>query len=154
MIEIREALLEDLPEITLLFRDTIQAVNSKDYSEKQIIAWSSGAEDIEKWQKRINKDYFLIAEINGLIVGFAWLKNGNYLEGMYVHKDFQRKTIGSKLLRVIESRVSLNDFDSIKSESSKTALEFFDSHFYEVEKKQKKSFKGMEFENYIVYREL
>jgi len=153
-INFREATLEDLPQITALFRETIRAVNNRDYSEKQIEAWSSAANDTKKWTDRIKKLYFIVAELNGQIVGFSYLKHGNYLDGLFVHKDFQRRTIASKLLRIMESRVSLNGFEIIKSDISITALPFFDSHFYEVEKKQKKSFKGMVFENYIVYKDL
>ena len=153
-IDYREATLEDLPEITAIFRDTIRTVNRKDYSEKQIDVWSSGADDLKKWQERIKKLYFIVAEVDSQIVGFSYLKNGNYIDGMFVHKDFQRRTVGSKLLRIMESRASINGHYVIKSDVSITALPFFDSHYYEVEKKQKKSFKGMGFENYIVYREL
>ena len=154
MIEIRQATIEDLPEITSIFRNTIRTVNSKHYSEKQIQVWSSGADDIEKWEERIKNLYFLVAEIKNQIVGFSYLDKGHYLDGIFVHKDFQRRTIGSKLLRIIESRVSINGFEIIKSDISISALDFFDSHFYEVEKKQKKNFKGLSFENYIVYKEL
>ncbi len=153
-IEIREATLDDIPEITTVFRDTIRTVNSRDYNEKQIQVWASGADDIDKWKKRIEKHYFIVAVIGDVIVGFSYLTNGNYLDGLFVHKDYQRKTIASKLLRIMESRVSINGFDTIRSDVSITALPFFDSHFYEVEKKQKKSFKGLVFENYIVYKDL
>ncbi len=150
MIEIRPATLEDIPEITSVFRDTIVLINAKHYSEKQIKVWASGADDIEEWEKRITKLYFIVAEINNTIVGFAYLKNGNYFDGLSVHKDFQRQGIGSKLLRIIESQVMMNDFEVIKSDVSKTALPFFDNKYYEVIKKQKKSFKGEVFENYLV----
>ncbi|WP_298895553.1 GNAT family N-acetyltransferase [uncultured Psychroserpens sp.] len=153
-IEIREATLDDIPEITSIFRDTVRTVNSRDYNEKQIEVWASGADDIEKWEERIKKFYFLVAEIGTNIVGFSYLSKGYYLDGLFVHKDFQRRTIASKLLRIMESRVSINGFDTIKSDVSITALDFFDSHFYEVEKKQKKSHKGQVFENYIVYKDL
>jgi putative acetyltransferase len=152
--EIRQATIDDIPEITSLFRNTIININSRDYSDKQIKVWASGADDIEKWEKRINNDYFIVAEANNQIIGFSYLTKGNYLDGLFVHKDYQRKTIASKLLRIMESRASINGFDVIKSDVSITALPFFDSHYYEVEKKQKKSFKGLVFENYIVYRDL
>ena len=153
-IEIREATLDDIPEITSIFRDTIRSVNSKDYNERQIEVWSSGADQIEKWEARIKDHYFIVAEINDNIVGFSYLAKGYYLDGLFVHKDFQRRTIASKLLRIMESRVSINGYSVIKSDVSITALPFFDSHFYDVEKKQKKSLKGMVFENYIVYKQL
>lgn len=153
-LEFREATLDDLPEITALFRDTIRNVNSKDYSEKQIEAWASGADKTKKWEKRIKSLYFLVAELDNQIVGFSYLKDGNYLDGLFVHKDFQGKTIASKLLRIMESRVSMNGFERIKSDVSITALPFFDSHFYEVEKKQKVSVRDVILENYIVYKDL
>lgn len=152
--EIRQATIDDIPEITSLFRNTIININSRDYTDKQIKVWASGADDIEKWEKRINNDYFIVAEANNQIIGFSYLTKGNYLDGLFVHKDYQRKTIASKLLRIMESRASINGFDVLKSDVSITALPFFDSHYYEVEKKQKKSFKGLVFENYIVYRDL
>ena len=154
MIQIRQATLEDLPEITTIFRDTIRAVNSKDYSEKQIDVWSSGADDADEWKDRIDNLYFLVAEFKGQIAGFAYLKNGCYLEGIYVHKGFQRRTIGSKLLRIMESRATANGYEVLKSDVSISAFPFFDSHYYEVEKRHKKNYKGLAFEHIIVYREL
>ncbi|WP_456441156.1 N-acetyltransferase family protein [Psychroserpens sp.] len=153
-IDFREATQDDLPEITSIYRDTIRVVNSKDYSEEQIEAWSSGADDTKKWQDRIKKFYFLVAEVNDQIVGFAYLKSGFYLENMFVHKDFQGQTVGSKLLRIMESQVLMNGHNVIKSDISTSAFPFFDSHYYDVGKKQKKSFKGQVFDIFIVFKDL
>ncbi|WP_223033796.1 GNAT family N-acetyltransferase [Hanstruepera marina] len=153
-IEIRQATVADVPEITMLFRDTVREVNSKHYSEKQVQTWSTGANDTQKWEERINKLYFLVAVNQDTIVGFAYLKNGNYFDGLFVHKDFQRQGIASKLLRIIESKVIMDGFDEIKSDVSITALPFFEDHYYDVVKKQKKVLKGVIFENYIVSKAL
>jgi putative acetyltransferase len=153
-IEIRQATLENIPEITSIFRDTITEINSKDYSEVQIKVWASGADDTDKWKERIKKFYFIIAEIDTTISGFAFLKNGNYFDGLFVHKDYQRQGIASKLMRIIESQVMMNGFETVKSDVSITALPFFDNKYYNVIKKRKKSFKGLIFENYVVEKEL
>jgi putative acetyltransferase len=153
-IEIRQATLADLPEITTIFRDTISHVNSKDYSEAQIKVWASGADDLKKWEERLHKFYFIVAEIENIIVGFAYLSNGNYFDGLFIHKDHQRQGVASKLMRIIESQVMRNGFEVIRSDVSITALPFFDNRYYNVIKKQKKSFKGMVFENYIVEKAL
>lgn len=150
MIQIRQATLEDIADITSIYRDTIVHINAKHYSEKQIQAWASAANDIDEWEKRINKLYFIIAETDNNTVGFAYLKNGNFVDGLFVHKDHQRQGVGSKLLRIIESHVMMNDFEVIKSDVSKTALPFFDNKYYEVIKKYNKSFKGVVFENYLM----
>lgn len=153
-LKIRQAILEDIPEITSVFRDTIRTINSKDYSEKQIQVWASGANDLDKWEDRIKNNYFIVAENEDRIVGFAYLKNGNYFDGLFVHKEYQRQGIAIKLMRIIESKVITNGYEIIKSDVSITALPFFEDQYYIVEKKQKKSFKGLVYENYIVYKEL
>ncbi|WP_339632238.1 GNAT family N-acetyltransferase [Bizionia echini] len=154
MIEIREANLTDLPEITALFRNTITHINAKHYTENQIAVWASGADNEKKWKARITKNYFIVAEQHNTIVGFAYLTQGNNLDGLFVHKDFQRQGIGAKLLRVIESQVIMTGYKEIKSDVSKTALPFFDDYYYEVEKKQLKHLKGEVFENYVIYKTL
>lgn len=154
-ISIRQATADDLPEITALFRNTIINICSKDYSEKQINTWASSANDTETWIERINSNYFIVAEQKDhLIVGFAYLKKGYYLDGLFVHQDYQRQGIASALLRTIESRVMIEEFPEIRSDVSKTALPFFEAWDYTTIKKQKKSFKGMGFENYIVTKTL
>tara|TARA_R110002012_G_scaffold17930_4_gene66678 strand:+ start:49442 stop:49906 length:465 start_codon:yes stop_codon:yes gene_type:complete len=154
MVEIREADLNDLPEITALFRNTILHINSKYFTENQLAVWASGANNEKKWTARITKNYFIVAEENNTIIGFAYLTQGNYLDGIYVHKDHKRQGIGAKLLRVIESQVMMAGFKEIKSDVYKTALPFFDDYYYEVEKKQLKHLKGEVFESYIIYRTL
>ena len=154
MIQVRQATLEDLPYITSLFRDTIVHINSKDYSDKQITVWSSAANDIDKWEERIKNSYFLVAEYRGIIAGFAYLTKGYFFEGLFVHKDYQHKGIGSHLMRIIESKVISEGYEVIKSDINITALEFFENHYYDVDKKQLKNFKGMNFQNYLVSKKL
>ncbi|HLT33910.1 MAG TPA: GNAT family N-acetyltransferase [Aquaticitalea sp.] len=153
-IDIRQATLEDIPYISSLFRDTIVHINSKDYSENQIRVWSSGANDIDKWEERIKNAYFIVAEHRDTIVGFAYLTKGYYFEGLFVHKDFQHKGVGTHLMRIIESKVISEGFEIIKSDVSISALQFFENQYYDVEKKQIKNFKGMNFENYLMSKEL
>ncbi|EGV42593.1 GNAT family N-acetyltransferase [Bizionia argentinensis JUB59] len=154
MVEIREAIIDDLPEITELFRNTILHINSKHYSEEQLNVWASGADNTKKWTARITKNYFIVAELDGIIVGFAYITQGYYLDGIYVHKDYKRQGIGAKLLRVIESQVIMAGFKEIKSDVYKTALPFFDDYYYDVEKKQLKHLKTETFDNYIIFKTL
>ncbi|MEM5565411.1 GNAT family N-acetyltransferase [Psychroserpens sp. AS72] len=153
-IEIREATLDDLPEITSIFRDTVRAINSRDYSEKQIEIWSSGAEDTAIWEERINNLYFIVAEYKNEIVGFAHVTKGCHLDGLYVHKNYQRRTIGSKLLRIVESQIMADGYEVINADSSITSVDFFDSHYFEQIKKQKKSYKNKGFAYSIFSKEL
>ncbi len=50
--------------ITHLFRETIQTINSKDYLADNIDDWSTWWSDHDKWQERIEKQYFIKAMID------------------------------------------------------------------------------------------
>ncbi|WP_066224752.1 GNAT family N-acetyltransferase [Formosa haliotis] len=153
-IKIRQATAEDLTAITTLFKDTVTTINSKDYNEKQITAWASVANDTAIWMERIENLYFIVAELDSKIVGFAYLKKGYYLDGLFVHKDHQREGIASALLRTIESQVMIEDFPEIRTDISITALPFFENKYYEIIKKQKKNLNGVVFVNYIATKTL
>ncbi|MCK7591495.1 GNAT family N-acetyltransferase [Subsaxibacter sp. CAU 1640] len=153
-LNIRQATLEDIPYITSIFRDTIIHINSRDYSDKQVNVWATGANDVEKWTERIKNAYFIVAEHKDDIVGFAYLTKGYYFDGLFIHKDFQRRGIATHLMRIIESQVIDNGYEVIKSDVSITALPFFENQYYDVEKKQIKNIKGINFENYLVSKQL
>lgn len=153
-IAIRIAKAGDLREITSIFRDTIRHVNSKDYNPLQIAVWSGAADDTERWLKRINDYYFIVAEQNDSVVGFAYLSAANYFGGLFVDKDLQGKGIATRLLNDIEDKAKDNGHDIIESDVSITALPFFEKHGYKVERKQRKLVKGMVFENFIVSKEI
>ena len=57
-ITTRQALPEDLDNILLLFKETIETINAKDYSYEQIRAWSNGAYKKEKWLVKIKEQFF------------------------------------------------------------------------------------------------
>ncbi|MBT8272583.1 MAG: GNAT family N-acetyltransferase [Bacteroidia bacterium] len=153
-IAIRIAKAGDLQEITSILRDTIRHVNSKDYNPLQIAVWSGAADDTERWLKRINDYYFIVAEQNDRVVGFAYLSAANYFGGLFVDKDLQGKGIATRLLNDIEDKAKDNGYDIIESDVSITALPFFEKHGYTVERKQRKLVKGMVFENFIVSKEI
>jgi len=144
----------DVLEITSIFKNTIIAVNSKDYGKEQIVLWSSGGDNLDKWKKRIKEHYFIVAKIDSTIVGFAYLTNNNYFDGLFVHHKHQNKGIAKLLLENIEAKVIKNGFDTIHSDVSITALPFFKKHNYIIVEKQQKLHEGLVFENFVVYKSL
>ncbi|MBT8271350.1 MAG: GNAT family N-acetyltransferase [Flavobacteriaceae bacterium] len=149
-IVLRKADPDDVFELTTLFRETVSHINSRDYSEEQIKHWISSADDIPKWEKRIKSWYFIVAESGKTIVGFAYLNDGNYFDGLFVHHKYQGKGIATLLADRIEKQAETNGFDSVHSDVSLTARKFFEKRGYTIEALQQKTFRGMIFENYIV----
>jgi putative acetyltransferase len=131
-IILRQASLNDLPEMKELYRETIMEVCATDYDMEQCIIWASSSEKTARWNDLINEQYVLLAVKNEVIVGFGSLLNGNYLDFMYVHKDYQRQRIADTLLTALEAEAIRQKAQAITSDISKTARPFFEKKGYVV----------------------
>lgn len=151
---ITEAKQTDIKEITTLFYETIQEINSKDYPKDEIDDWSSWREDVDRWAKEIEKFYFIVAKIDSKIVGIASLASDGYLDLLFVHKDFQRNGVAKSLLSEIEKKASEQQNDLIYSDVSITAKGFFEKYGFKVEKQQMKKSKEKELINFKMTKKL
>jgi RimJ/RimL family protein N-acetyltransferase/N-acetylglutamate synthase-like GNAT family acetyltransferase len=147
-IKIYRTSKQDVGMITQLFRDTIQNVNSKDYPEDEIEDWSSRWTDHDKWQEKIEEQYFIKAMIEDKIVGFSSLTTDGYLDFMFTHKDYQRRGVAGNLIRKIERKAKEQGNDLIYSDVSITARGFFERHGFIVEKQQVKKAGNKELINF------
>ena len=147
-ITITEASSADIKEITQLFYDTIQVINSRDYPKDEIDDWSSWYKDTDKWAERINEQYFIVAKLDNKVVGFSSLATDGYLDFMFVHKDLQGQGIAKALLTEIENKASIQQNDLIYSDVSITAKGFFEKNGFDVEKQQLKKSKKKELINF------
>lgn len=147
-ISIRNVNPGDLTEMQELFVNTISTICKNDYSSEQINAWTSSIENIPGWTDRISSQYFLIAELDNKIVGYISLKDNDYLDLLYVHKDYQKQGIAAKLYDEIEKQAIRNNSPALHSDVSKTAKSFFLKNGFKVIKTQAKKIKGIEIINY------
>ena len=136
MMNIRFATKKDIPAIKELFRSTILSVNLKDYTPEQVECWAARGEEAGIWEGRINEQYFILAEENNTILGFAALKLSGYLNSMFVHKDYQGKGVASFLLKKIEEYARMKDISEITADVSITAQPFFSKKAYVILDKQ------------------
>ena len=149
----RIAKQDDLAEMKQLFVDTIHSVCKDQYNESQLSAWSSSSQNDQRWQELISTQYVLIAELNDKIVGFASLKDGNYIDFFYVHKDFQRKGIAKELLLRIESEAASYGTLVLTSDVSMTAKPFFEKNGFLVVEVQENLRKDVVLINYKMMKE-
>jgi L-amino acid N-acyltransferase YncA len=98
-ITIREAGPSDCPAINRVFVSAIGAIDDSVYTEIQKRAWE-GAIAPDSWPIRMLEFRFLVAEVDGQIVGFASYSE-NRIEDVYVHSDHERRGVGGKLLRKV-----------------------------------------------------
>lgn len=151
---IRKATIADTQAITQLFYETITSINVRDYDAQQIETWASSAENKGFWQEQIEKQYFIIAENDEYLLGFASLTVDGYLDLMYVHKNHQKQGIANALLENILTEANRLNLTKIWTDASITARPFFLNKGFVIEKIYTKISKGVAFENAIMVRNL
>ncbi|WP_246590410.1 GNAT family N-acetyltransferase [Rhizobium lentis] len=132
-----------------IFLRSIREVSSKDYSAAQIEAWAK-VEDRSLWaERRISRPAW-IAEIAGKPVGFSDLTNDGCLDMMFVHPEFQRVGVATRLLRRVEEEALRLVCGRIYTEASRTARPFFERKGFRVITRQIVEKRGQRLENFLM----
>lgn len=131
---IREYVPSDCSETAELFYNTVHAVNARDYTEKQLNAWASKNIDINAWNLSLSENYTIVAVEDKVIVGFGDIDKTGYLDRLFVHKDFQRRGIATKICNCLES---YGKWRKVTVNASVTAKSFFEKRGYFVVKQQR-----------------
>ncbi len=151
---LRVATNSDLQEMQKLFSDTISTQCANDYNKDQIGVWISSIEDNPRWLNKLSKQYFLIAELGNKIVGYGSIENGDYIDFMYVHKEYLRQGIAKTILKELENEALKCGSTKITSDVSKTAKPFFEKNGFTVVAENTNRIKGIEIVNYKMVKEL
>lgn len=138
---------DDLPEISELFFNTVHTVCAQDYTKEQLSAWAPDFTSYYSWQKSFEGRTVLLACFGEKILGFGDIAPTGYLDRFYIHRDFQGKGIGSKLLRRLESSVSGKD---ITLYASITARPFFEKMGYRTVSENYAVRDGITLKNYLM----
>ena len=152
-MQIRSACAEDLEQIISLFENTVEYVNSKDYTKQQIEVWKN-AKNPDIWLEKINNQFFYVAVIDRQIIGFSSLEATGYLDFMYVHHLYQRQGIALKLLKTVLFLASELNLTRIWASVSITAQPFFEKHGFEEFEEEQKSISGVTFKNALMEKVL
>ena len=145
---IRSAKTEELEAIRNLAIETIEHTCSHDYSPDQLNAWTAAIRgNTERWEQSIGNQYFLVAEIDQRIVGFASLDQC-YVDFMYIHQDFTRKGIAKTLYKRLEIQARSVGCTLLTSHVSKTALPFFEKVGFSIIREKIQAIKGVTISNY------
>ncbi|MFN8256116.1 MAG: GNAT family N-acetyltransferase [Bacteroidales bacterium] len=152
--EISKVSMKDVDELMEVFRGSVSTVCKNDYSPLQISAWLEAAANKDKWINRINSQYFIKAENGDGILGFGSLQNNDYIDLLYVHKDFQRKGIAGEIFRHLEAVALKNGSSLLKSDVSKTARQFFLNTGFKVVSENVQRIGNVDIANYTMIKML
>lgn len=146
---LRQYRRSDCPVLGQLFYDTVHTVNRRDYSEEQLNAWATGTICLEAWNRSFLEQYTVVAEQDGVLVGFGSVAADGYIAMLYVHKDHQRRGIGTALCAALEKA---RGSGKCTVQASVTAVTFFQKRGYTVVREQQVVRCGLVLTNFLMER--
>ena len=145
---------DDCQAILSLFYETVHKINQRDYTRKQIEAWTNNNNiDPTAWNLSLTRHKTLVVEMNGIIVGFGDL-NGNFLDRLYVHAEYQRRGIATAIMDRLERYAAEQNYTTIVTHASITAYPFFRDRNYQLLKEQQVERHGVFLKNIMMQKEL
>lgn len=98
---IREYRIEDFDAVTIVWR----IAREKNLPEFQRAKGYFFYQDRAYFQTHVvPKEEIFVAEVNGAVAGFMAMENGNFIDHLYIHPDFQRRGIGQMFLELAKKR--------------------------------------------------
>ena len=130
VLSIRQARPDDIIRLLRIQIDALRTLCIRDYSAEQIEAL------IERNIRHSSRggcrgEITLVAEVDRVTVGFAALL-GCRISAVYVHPQFARQRIGSRLLAKLEQVAISNNRQTLRVAASLTARPFYQRNGYRV----------------------
>lgn len=146
---IRKYQTSDCKELIDLFYNTVHNVNAKDYTKEQLNVWATGQVDLEKWNESLQGHFSVVAVDDEIIVVFGDIDKTGYIDRLFVHADYQGKSIATAICNQLEQAVKGN----IITHASITAKPFFEKRGYKLVKEQQVERQGNFLTNYVMIKE-
>ena len=147
-IKIRAAIYKDIKKMKNIFVETIINTCKNDYNKKQISAWVSTIENKDRWREIITNQFCILVEKNSKTIGFGSLENGNYIDLMYVDKNYLRKGVANTIYLELKKESQRVGCDKITTNASKTSIPFFESKGFKIVRDNKNILNGIKIVNY------
>lgn len=150
MVVIRPFRPEDSETLNALFFNTVRTINLHDYSQAQVEAWAPNSDNSDLWQQRMAEINPIIAEIDGIIVGYSDLQDDGLIDHFFCHHQYQRCGVGNALMQHILSLAEQRRLPRLYSEVSMTARPFYEHFGFNVIQTQTVEIRGQELTNYVM----
>lgn len=155
-VSIRIASIDDARAISMLLCNTIQHINNKDYTKKEIREWLAYFRTQNIQEKFISKEWiFFVAILDKKIVGTVAIKQKTgKMRYLYVKKEFIGKGIGYKLLKHVENHARKLGLKKIILYSTVTAYDFYRGNGYIMIRKEPQIAGDVELKSIKMYKDL
>ncbi len=145
---VREYREQDAAALAWLMHETVHAVCRHDYTPAELAAWSPAA-DVEAphWRERFARTRPWVAVADDRLVGFLDLMPDGHVDCCYVHHGWQRRGVGTALMRRALATARSAATERLHAEVSITAVPFFTAHGFAITRAQEVERNGVVLRN-------
>lgn len=151
-LRIRKFVIQDAKPLLKLFKEAVQSINIRHYTEEQVQTWTTV--DEKAWRTTLLSNETFVAEMDGQIVGFADLDKDGFLDHLYIHKDYQGRFISFKLFGFVKEAAIKRGLKKIFTNCSITAKIPAERAGFRVIKEQEVEKNGVRFTNFLMEKVL
>ena len=152
MIKIRKYKESDSTILWNIFFHAVRNVNIRDYSQKQVEAWAPNDFDPSVWAKKMAQLSPFVAEMNGVVAGYADIQESGLIDHFFCHHEHQGRGVGSTLMKHILNIGEQRNIHCFYSEVSITARPFFEYFRFQIIKAQEIEVRGQKLNNFLMER--
>lgn len=153
-MKIYQPTIQQASKLQKLCVQTILHSCQQEYTSEQLRVWSQAVDSTTKWERLLQEQYFLVAEKQEELVGFGSLKEGNYIDYLYVSHQHLRQGVAQTLLEELLVEAKKKGASSITTDASKTAWPFFEREGFQLLQVNHPVLDGIALEHYTVIKEL
>jgi putative acetyltransferase len=146
--------LTDLPGIIAVYTASIHGLAAPFYSPEQLAAWAPATCDQARWQQRIAQVHTLVAESDGVLAGFISYRNDGYLDLLFTHPAFARRSVATRLYLRVEAALIAVGVLKIFTHASLAALPFFDRQGFELDGEERVECRGVHLRRFAMHKQL
>lgn len=149
-IQLRKAEAEDLQAILELFELSVREGSKEEYTADQRQVWVAGAKNTRRWKRAIREQCFILAFVEGILVGFGSTSKEGYVDFMYVHPKHMGKGVARALYEVMEGEMLGKGVREFTTHSSHTARKFFERMGFGVVEENSMVRDGVSLSNWLM----
>lgn len=131
-MHIRDFRIGDETALYRVLHGAVHRVASRDYTPEQLNAWAPAEPEREAWMLKMRALQPFVAEIDGVIAGYADLQSSGYIVHFFVSADFPRQGVGRMLMDRIHEKAARLGVTELTSDVSRTAQPFFARFGFEI----------------------
>ena len=140
---------QDIPALGRVYQDAVEHTAGPAYTEQQIRAWASFADELTADHELIQNGTTIVATTpDGEVIAFGVLHPDDYIALLYSASQHNRVGHGSAICAELESIARSRGVRRLRVVASEISLGFFRQHGFVREEIERCSFNGVKFERY------